>query len=176
MFFYKNFPFLVEEIDVKNNNIVLRYRGSNAIIKTSFVSAISNEKVVNGLSPIHACWLGGYFGRTLRDFLEYNEALKELNSIPFLLKNSHGHYKIVFRNRSGEIGYINKKTNKEFVEHPLTVANNNYIISGFDSSQACYIGILAGISMERTISQDAKTGQNQLDKLLKKPPKLRLVR
>ena len=93
----------------------------------------------------------------------------------FLLTNTRGRYTISSEKRTGEIKYYDKKYKREYLEHPITIASNDYIISEFDSTQACYIGILAGICMENTKVRDERTGQQQLEILLKKPPKLRFV-
>ena len=101
--------------------------------------------------------------------------LVKAKNMSFLLKNTRGRYKIVFQNRNGDIGYFDQKTKKEFVEHPLTVAQSELLISRFDPSQACYIGLLAGISLEKALTIDQKTGQNTAQELFKKMPKLRVI-
>jgi len=176
LLFFTEETYFIEEINVQTNKVIIRYRGTRTIIKADLGSIISDAKIIDGLSPEQACLIGGYFGRVLRKSLESNKALKKAKRLSFLLKNNRGQYRIVFENRSGEVGYLDQKTKKEFIEHPLTMAKNSYIISKFDPSQACYIGILAGISMEKAIHLDEKTGQHNLDDLLKKHPKLRLIK
>jgi len=73
-----------------------------------------------------------------------------------LLSNKTGQYCIAFQDRSGEVGYFDQKTRKEFLQQPLEMVKNTYLISQFDPSQACYIGLLAGISMEKKIKLEAK--------------------
>ncbi|PIQ42386.1 MAG: hypothetical protein COV52_05175 [Gammaproteobacteria bacterium CG11_big_fil_rev_8_21_14_0_20_46_22] len=106
--------------------------------------------------------------------MEGGEALKRAKKMNFLLSDKSGRYKIVFQNRNGEIGYFDQKSRQEFVEHPLTLVKNDYIISEFDSSQACFIGILAGVSIEKAIS----SGQSpdNVGDIMNKAPKLRVVK
>jgi hypothetical protein len=52
--------------------------------------------------------------------------------------------------------------------------NNNYIISEFDPSEACYIGILAGSSLERVLTSQKDI--HTTEKLIQKPPQLRVVK
>lgn len=164
------------EVNTSLQEVVVHVRNRSVFLKCKLGEAVSDLSIIDQLDPAEACWLGGYFGRALRSSLEGRDAIKKAKSMSFLLSNKRGRYMIIFQNRNDEIGYIDKKTQREFVEHPLTVANNEHIISGFDPSQACYIGILAGISMEKAISMDKKTGQSQLELLLNKPPRLRIVK
>lgn len=164
------------EIDTSAQEVTFHIKNKAASLKCKFSEAINEAEIIQGLDSLDACWLGGYFGRALRASLEGRELLKRAKRMSFLLVHKKGRYKIIYQNRSGEIGYIDQNTRKEFVEYPLTVANNDYIISAFDSNQACYIGILAGISMEKAISHDEKTGKHNLEDMLQKRPKLRLIK
>jgi hypothetical protein len=166
----------IVEINTSSQEVVFHFKYKAVFLRCKLTEAIADLSVIDNLIPWEACWLGGYYGRALRASIEGREALKKAKRMSFLLKNNRGRYRIVFQNRTGEIGYFDQKTKQEFIEHPLTVANNEHIISEFDPSQACYIGILAGISMEKTLSSDKKTGEKQLETLINKPPKLRIVK
>ena len=141
----------IVEINTRKQEVVFHIKNRAIFIKSTFSEAIADLSIIDGLYSSEACWLGGYFGRALRSSFTGGDALKKAKSMSFLLKNARGQYQILFQNRSDEVGYYDKKTKKEYLEHPLTIANNEYIISRFDPSQACYIGILAGISMEKAI-------------------------
>lgn len=162
------------EVDVQSQKVALQIKSKSVRLILSFEEALDSD-IVGKLTPQQACLIGGYYGRALRAALEGREALKKAKNMSFLLTNKQGRYKILYQNRNGDIGYIDQRTRREIVEHPLTVANNESVISGFDPSQACYIGILAGISMEKTLGKDAKKGTNELESLLNKKPQLRLV-
>jgi len=165
----------IVEVDISQSKATLRLVGKSVLTQYDFSQLVGDSTILSGLSAEQACLLGGCYGRAMRVSFEKGGALKKVKNMSFLLKNTQGKYRIVFQNRTGEIGYFDKKTKQEFIEQPLTVASNEHIISKFDPSQACYIGILAGISMEKTLSRDKKTGQNQLEALLRKSPKLRIV-
>jgi hypothetical protein len=47
------------------------------------------------------------------------------------------------------ISYTDCINRNEFIEYPQSILNNPHIINYFDSTQACYIGILAGLSYEK---------------------------
>ncbi len=165
----------ISEVNVISQEVIFHIINKNVFLKCLLSDAISNLSIINALGPSEACWLGGHFGKTLGETLERSSAIKKAKSMSFLLKNKRGSYRIVFQNRNGEIGYCNQKTKQEFIEHPFTIAANEYIVSCFDPSQACYIGILAGISMEKIKNHDKKTGENDWEILFNKRPLLRMV-
>jgi len=111
------------------------------------------------------------FGKTL--------AVKQAESLSYLLESKTGEYQISFQDRQSNIGYFNKLTNKQFISDPISLANNKSIISKFDSCQACYIGILAGIFMERTkILNDGGSSprDGSQSKVQLEHPKLRVIK
>ncbi len=170
------YPYVLEEVDLHRRIVVVRCSGTRTVIRFRFNSLFNNMSVISGLSPNQSSLLGGYYGRALSVKHEKYGTFKQAKNINFLLSNSHGRYKITLQNRDGSVSYYDQKTHQEFIEHPLTIVSNNYVISEFDSSQACYLGILAGISMEKAISREEKTGKSVLKELLDKPPLLRVVK
>jgi hypothetical protein len=173
--FVKFSPYRIEEIDVKHERVAIRCRGNRMVMKLTFAGVLRDEKLIAGLPALQACILGGYIGRALRASRSGRDALRRAKQMTFLLKNKCGRYKMVYQNRTGEVGYIDKKTKREFLEQPLVIVNHDYIMKEFDPSQACYVGILAGISMEKALDLEQKTGQKALDELVSTPPKLRVV-
>lgn len=171
--FRRDPPYHIEEVSVKAQTILVRCRGTRTAFKITFESAISGSWLVPGLDSGQAAMLGGYYGRALRAATEGREVLKKVKNMSFLLSNKRGRYKIVFQDRNGDIGYYDQKTRQEFVEHPLTIVSNDYIISEFDSSQACYIGILAGVSLEKAAFSSKSL--DEINEIISKPPKLRVV-
>ena len=55
------------------------------------------------------------------------------------------------------------------------MANNPHIINHFDASQACYIGLLAGIFFEKSLNSNNEQVKHDLETVSQKPPALRLV-
>ncbi len=164
----KKVTYSVEEINTATHKVTIRCRGTRAIIITTFAEVISDHKLIAGLSPEQSCLIGGYYGRMIRNSCKKTDSLNKVKKMSFLLKNGVGKYSIIFQNRDGSLGYIDNKTQKDFLEYPLTIVDNKHIINNFDPSQACYIGLLAGISIE-------KSNENQLANILKKPPTLRII-
>jgi len=163
----------IVEINTNTQEIVFRVKNKAVLLKYRFSEAIADQAIINGLSSTDACWLGGYYGRALRASREGRSALKKVKSMTFLLSSKNGRYTVAFQNRNGEIGYYDKKLRHEIIEHPLTIAANPAIVSEFDPSQACYIGMLAGAELEKALASGKN--RDQVDVLLRKPPKLRII-
>lgn len=170
---YKNYLYFIEEINIQKNLVTLRCTGTRAVIKLSIEEVVADSVIIEGLCPRQACILGGCYGRLMRFSADREKKLKNVTSMTFQLSNKRGRYVVQCQHRTGEIGYFNKKTKQAFIEHPLTIVNNAYIISEFDPTEACYLGILAGSSLERAIITGKEIAQAA--KLIKKPPKLRIV-
>jgi len=165
--------YCIEEIDTEAQEIMVRCRGTDTIIKLNYESAISDPMMLNGMSSEQACLLGGYYGRVMR--MEGNHK-QRANKMKFLLHKNAGCYRIIYQDRTGKIAYLDTINQKEYVEYPLTIVSTRHIISKFDPSQACYLGILAGLSIEKTMKSDQKTGDKQLQKMAAERPKLRVVK
>jgi hypothetical protein len=64
------------------------------------------------------------------------------------MKNARGKYRIHSMNRDGIISYLDTTKNLSHDRHPATIAKDETLISQFDPSQACYLGILAGLNAD----------------------------
>ncbi len=166
---HRDFSFKLEEIDFKANKVIIRCIGLRTIIKTTLEEAVYDASLIRGMSPIEACMLGGYLGRYLKIPRENQQPIsKKTNQFSFLLSNKTGRYCIAFQDRSGEVGYFDRETKKEFLRQPLEIVKDSHLISLFDPSQACYIGLLAGSSLEKAISVVKKSASTK--------PNLRIVK
>jgi len=174
LFVERTYSYVLEEVNMARQEAVVRCSGTRTIMKFTLEALVGDMIIIQGMSPAHACLLGGCYGRILRAAMEGREVIKRVKKLDFLLSNRTGRYRIVFQNRRGEVGYIDKKSRQEFVEHPLTIVNNKHIISEFDSSEACYIGILAGSTVEKAIGSEKDA--NIVENLIQKPPRLRIVK
>ena len=162
----------IEEINIPKRSFTIYFQGTRTTINLTLEEVIARSHIIQGLPPKEACILGICYGRLLKQ-----KIIKSAENIEFLLKNERGKYKIIYQDhRSEKLCYVDQKTKKEFQEHPIILAKANPIIADFDSSQACYIGILAGISFEKNFNHDKKTGENNLEKMLGKHPQLRIVK
>lgn len=166
--------YCIEEIDTNTQEILLRCRGTDTIIKLTYEAAISDAMILEGLSAEQACLLGGYYGRVMR--AESGNHKHRAMKMKFLLHKHSGYYRIISQDRTGKIAYVDTSDNKEYVEYPLTIVSSRHIISKFDPSQACYLGMLAGVSIEKTLQSDKKNNEDQLHQMAAQRPKLRVVK
>lgn len=139
----------ISNIDSENQTAILHLIHKNIFIKKTFSEIISNLELIEGLSCQQACWIGIYYGRALRKALKGTLPLKSIKKPNYLLKHNYGTYKITCENRDGTIGCLHINTRKEINTYPLMIANDTIFIKQFDANQACYIGILTGISIEK---------------------------
>ncbi len=139
-------PIRLEEIDISKKIVIVRSRGARAVLKISIAEAIADPSIVANLLPAQACWLGYYAGLIYdqSEIQRQKQLLKNADS-GFSLKCSKGQFKIISQDRKGEITYIQPKTQAVTTCFPIDIVQNDSVISNFDTSQACYIGILAGI-------------------------------
>lgn len=150
MVFYR-----ISSVDFDHQTILIHLIQKNIFIKQTFSQAVSSPEIIDGLSCEQACWLGIYYGKALRAALQGKSNFRNIKKPSYLLKHRYGRYRIHSENRDGTISCIHLKTSKELVLSPLTIAKDALFIKEFDANQACYIGILAGIQMNKNeISQE----------------------
>jgi hypothetical protein len=139
----------IEEINTKLNEVVLHSYGMRVTLRSPIVEIIADHNIINNLSAPHACWLGYYYGKQQRAETNITTTKHQMKHVGVNLRDNKGHYKIISQERNGEIKYINIQSRKEFKKSPLFIAQNETLISQFDPSQACHIGMLAGLAANK---------------------------
>lgn len=135
----------IEEIDVSNKLLIVRSPGVRTILKIPINKAISDPNILGNLTSLQAAWLGYYFSLAYES--NYDSSL--------MLTHRDGKYKILSLDRHGYIVYLNVHLKTSNRLTPAAILQNREILSGFDPSQACYIGVLAGLD---SISSKPKQG------------------
>lgn len=142
------------KIDLSKQEVKFQIKMKIPILTCSITQAINELNLVDHISAVEACYLGGYYGKMLNASWYNDNFVKTANkTMSFLIKNNTGRCQILYRDRSGNICFIDKKIKKEFTTSPFTIVNDIKLISLFNSSQACYIGILAGIQLGKNCSK-----------------------
>ncbi|OGT41295.1 MAG: hypothetical protein A3F13_09865 [Gammaproteobacteria bacterium RIFCSPHIGHO2_12_FULL_40_19] len=159
----------LEEIDISKKVVVVRSRGARAVLKLSIAEAIADPSIIANLLPVQACWLGYYAGLLYdpAEIQKQKQYLKNAEGV-FSLKCAAGQYRVVSQDRKGEITYMKSNDTDVITEYPINIVQDEVTISKFDASQACYIGILAGIYVTK-YGNNAQTIQ-------KKPPILHVIK
>lgn len=142
----------IVDLKAEKLEVVIKCLKTTALIDDKIPNIIKDEEILAGLEPIDACWLGVYYGRALNK--EPNKKIQKLTQdVNFLLKNKRGRYRIHSLNRGGRVSYLDTETNVSHEEWPVEIAKNETLINQFDPSQACYIGILAGLQGGKSTSK-----------------------
>lgn len=158
----------ISSVDEENQTVLIHVVHKNIFIKRTFSQMVSSPEIIEGLSCEQACWLGVYYGKALRAALYGKGSLKNTKKPSYLLKHRYGRYRINAENRDGTIICVHLKKREELTLSPLSIARDVLFIKEFDANQACYIGILAGIEMNKN---ENKSGEKQ-----KSAPYLRVVK
>lgn len=145
----------ISSIDAEKQTVILHIIHKSIFITLNLADIISDAEIIEGLSCQHACWVGVHYGKALRAALDGKSHLKNIKKPSYLLKHKYGHYKIIGENRDGTITCLHVKTKKELIVHPLSIAKDELFISHFDANQACYIGMLAGLAIEKKRSRSS---------------------
>src|SRR3990167_8788576 len=141
-------PCRIDEIDVTENRVIIYCHGSRNIIKTTIAEAMSDPLLLNQIPPLQAYCLGYYYGkistemRLLKSNLSKEFEPREWN---FSLFSDNGKYRVFSYDRLHDLTYENITTSEKHKANIIRVAQNEALLSEFDPSQACYIGLLAGI-------------------------------
>lgn len=146
----------ISSIDIETQTAMLHLIQKNIFFKLSLSTIISTSQIIEGLSCQHACWVGTYYGKLRMMNLKRNSPTKPSRKSRYLLKHKYGQYKIICENRNGTVDCLHVKTGQIININPLSIATDDIFIKRFDATQACYIGILAGISMTKEIKPTAK--------------------
>lgn len=159
----------ISSIDAEKQTVILHIIHKSIFITLTLAEIISDVEIIEGLSCQHACWIGVHYGKALRAALDGKSHLKNIKKPSYLLKHKCGHYKITGENRDGTITCLHVKTKKELTIHPLSIATDELFMSHFDANQACYIGMLAGLAIEKKQREASESKQQTM-------PYLRLVK
>lgn len=158
----------IEEIDADRRIVVLHCRGGVTILKLDISDTINDQSVISKLPPQHACLLGYYYGKTHREYTaSTTHSLSKNMNNGFMLQHRIGRFKMHSQDREGTITYFDTKTQEFMSDTPINIARDRFIISNFDPCQACYIGILAGMST---------ASASEISLQLKQKPRLRLIK
>lgn len=156
----------IDEMDVERQTLSLYCVGTSTFITMRFIDVIDDVGILHDLSPVQAAWIGYYYGRSYREAITSGREPQPCLEVP--LDARRGKYKIVANDLSRGIVYKDRRTQQVMTMPLLELAKNDYVLSHFDPTQACYIGILAGI-------ESVKCGRHFSSRCIGSPPALRLV-
>jgi hypothetical protein len=139
--FYK----IVNLIDKK---YLLQCINTKATFLAGINDIVADEDILYGLHPIQACYIGIEYATS-----KSNQSLSIVTNKNAYENSScrYGTLSLRYQNRKKNLGFIELHTRKEFVMDPRDIALTEQLISAFDSIQAFYIGISAGLKMNNPV-------------------------
>lgn len=139
-------------VDMNNGIVKLHVKGKASSMKKDVLDVIYETHIISGLSSPDACSLGVFYGYNLKSLYSGKNS-----NYPLLCISNEGRYRLTSENRDGNIEFIDTKTDEKFCKCPIIIAKDYQIIEQFDPTQACYIGILAGIKSRKLEDNQHKT-------------------
>lgn len=138
-----------------DNTFTLQCINTNTIFYAKITDIIFDTNLLHGLHPIQACFIGIEYAKHIKkhesSLNTTNISSKKMN--PHSL-NRYGCYSLSYQNRNGELYFINKETNEQFIMKPIDIAFSKELIAEFDATQAFYIGLLAGLKIDCAAHQN----------------------
>ena len=136
--FFRQTPYLLEEINTETEQVTIHCRGSRAYIKTTIEGAIIAPNIIKGIPSMHACWIGYYY--TCNPKIS-----RKHQGLGFEPQTIKGRFKIIsLETRTSMLTYFDKKTNLTHKEKITNIVQDQFFINNIDPTQACYIGMQAG--------------------------------
>lgn len=142
----------ISSIDTEKQTVLLHIIHKNIFLKQTLRDIIHDPEIIDGLSCRQACWVGVYYGIARRRAMMNayrNDDRKPPSNLPYLLRYKRGRYKVIRIHRDGTVGCVYVKTQRELTVLPVDIAQDDIFIQYFDANQACYIGMLAGMMLEK---------------------------
>ena len=158
------------EINQEKQEVKFQIKMKMPTLKCTIEEAVNNLNLINHISAIEACYLGGHYAET-QNSAKSNNSKRRTTPVSFSIKKGTERCRILYENRDGFVGYYDKKLNEEFTEHPINIVKNENLIAHFNSSQAFYIGFLAGLKYQKEKNRPDKKEK----RITNKKPYLRLV-
>lgn len=146
----KKYLYKIEEINEPLNQVVISCRGKGATLVSTIEDMGYDQYIITSLPPHHACWIGYYFGKNW--YINKNQQ-KINSSSPQHPSHQNSNYRIICQDRFGDITYQNSQNGLIYKMDPIELAKSKTIIL-FNSSQAFYIGFLAGLKNSKDIKKE----------------------
>lgn len=143
-----NIKFLIIDLDYNEGKVVFLCYGGKAFFKRNLFDAIVDDKLISGLHPEQACFLGIMVSRWLKENNIIDNAEKYQKILRRHNYNAAVEDSIVF-DRHGNLIYTDKQTGELQMEMAHVVASKKDMISRFHSLVACSIGIFVGNNLRR---------------------------
>jgi len=153
--------YLITDFDNSTGKIVFLCYGSRAFFTKNIADVISEDKVISGLHPEQACFLGIIYARWIK------EMRINCNSEKYIgLKGRHNYNssvedQIIF-DRSGNIIFTDRRTRETKIIKAHIVASTSELISRFNPVVACSIGMYIGSNIRKISDSEMNPVSSQI--------------
>jgi uncharacterized integral membrane protein (TIGR00697 family) len=145
--------FRLDKINSETNTASIYCRGARVVINQKIQEIICNADIIHNMRSIQSSYLGYYYGLLMKaEKSDINFLLNKKRKSKFFLRSAEGKNTILSITRDGFINYKSKNSDKIHTKSPLDIYRNESSLIYFEPSQACYIGILAGLSQKKSSS------------------------
>lgn len=139
---------------VENEEYTLQCINTNAIFHANIYDMVFDLDILHGLHPIQACYIGIEYAKYIKRFVPPLEIKKiHNNNITKYSVSRYGCYHLCYQNRNGDLAFTNIMTDEEFIMDSRDIALSEELIGEFDSAQAFYIGLTAGIKINNPVKK-----------------------
>lgn len=128
--------------ETKKDRFVLQCINSKSIFHAEILEIVFNHNILYRLHPLQSCFIGIEYSKHIKN----NKIQKIISSLN--PNQNYGTLNLKYRDRKGDICYVDKDTNEEFTICPKKLAFSDKIITKFSADQAFYIGLYAGLKMQ----------------------------
>lgn len=133
----------LENIDLSSQSVIIYCKGVELPISVRLENIIQDESMLNSLSSFHASKIGYAFGILFIQHCNQKNCSRNLKLNNFILRDTkQSRYNILYLNRSGDITFQDKLTEKNYTKTPCMIFNKKILIDSFSASQSFYIGFL----------------------------------
>lgn len=143
IFSFNEYSCSIEGVSFTRKCLIIRNKWTLSPLKLSFEDAMNDYAVVSNLSPLHASWVGYFYGIYR---LEYLKSGREKKTDRFYYDDTnHDGFKVVSQDRVGNINYRLPGSDRLVCMSPSEILSSPHIINNFYSKDACYIGMIFAI-------------------------------
>ncbi len=150
-----NILYRVVEVSEDFHLLAVHRINTKAIIKMTIQELVYDKDILYGLHPYQACFVGLQYAEIIKAKTS-NLAPDTITSLYDYCQTRYGKYQIIEQTRNKDIIFQNTITNQIHTMEPRDVALSEEIISEFDAIQSFYIGLLAGLRINKPITKHKK--------------------
>ncbi len=142
----KKYACEIKSFNLDNRNVSIACYGIRIItIRSSISEIITDPNIIANLPSYQASLLGYYYGK-LYSPTSISTNPNKYKKAGFILRPGLKQNRIISINNKYVLIYSDDKGGT-FKTHPMRIIQSKNIINQFEPSQACYIGILAGLQI-----------------------------